>query len=135
MQITKSTSGKSDSKSDTMGTKSTVDFGLYVAKGSINCSLSEITGFSEKDAEKIKDALISLFENDESSARPAGSMQVVKVIWWKHNCKNGQYSPAKVHDSLEVKLKDGVDKPKSADDYEIKVLPLEGLAVDIYDGK
>ncbi|MHB1391739.1 MAG: hypothetical protein ACYCYE_01435 [Clostridia bacterium] len=26
-----------------------------------------------------------LFENDCSSARPDGSMEVCKVFWWKHN--------------------------------------------------
>ncbi len=29
--------------------------------------------------------------------------QVLKVIWWKHNCKSGQYSSAKVHRTLKVK--------------------------------
>lgn len=44
-----------------------------------------------------------LFENDEAAARPAGSMEVLKVIWWKHNCKAGQYSSAKVHATLNRK--------------------------------
>ena len=60
------------------------------------------TGFSDEDAEKIKAALQSLFVNDVSSARPEGSMEVVKVIWWKHNSPSGQYSTAKVHRSLNV---------------------------------
>jgi CRISPR-associated protein Csd2 len=30
-------------------------------------------------------------------------MAVSKVFWWKHNCKSGQYSSAKVHRSLSVK--------------------------------
>ena len=29
-------------------------------------------------------------------------MQVLKLIWWEHNCKAGQYSSAKVHGSLKV---------------------------------
>jgi len=52
--------------------------------------------------EAIKQVLPKLFETDESSARPAGSMDVLKAIWWKHNCKSGQYSSAKVHQSLNV---------------------------------
>ena len=30
-------------------------------------------------------------------------MEVLKLIWWKHNCKAGQYSSAKVHRTLVVK--------------------------------
>jgi CRISPR-associated protein Csd2 len=60
------------------------------------------TGVADSDAEAIKQVLPRLFENDESSARPAGSMAVRKVIWWKHNCKSWQYSSAKVHRSLTV---------------------------------
>jgi CRISPR-associated protein Csd2 len=51
---------------------------------------------------KIKHALLHIFDNDASSARPEGSMAVETVIWWEHNCKSGQYSSAKVHKSLSV---------------------------------
>jgi len=85
-----------------MGMKHRVDHGVYLCYGSMNPQLAERTGFSEKDAEAIKQVLPKLFENDESSARPAGSMEVLKVVWWKHNCKSGQYSSAKVHRTLSV---------------------------------
>jgi CRISPR-associated protein Csd2 len=104
-QITKSVSGEGDGTkrgSDTMGMKHRVDQGVYVFYGSMNPQLAERTGFSNADAEAIKQVLPKLFENDESSARPAGSMEVLKVIWWKHNCKAGQYSAAKVHRTLTV---------------------------------
>lgn len=104
-QITKSVSGEGDGtkkSSDTMGMKHRVDQGVYVFYGSMNPQLAERTGFSDDDAKAIKQVLPKLFENDESSARPAGSMEVVKVIWWQHNCKSGQYSAAKVHGTLTV---------------------------------
>lgn len=104
-QITKSVSGEGDGTkrgSDTMGMKHRVDQGVYVFYGSMNPQLAERTGFSNADAEAIKQVLPKLFENDESSARPAGSMEVLKVIWWQHNCKAGQYSAAKVHRTLTV---------------------------------
>lgn len=102
-QITKSVSGEGDGSkrgSDTMGMKHRVDHGIYECYGSINPQLSERTGFSDTDADIIKSILPKLFENDASSARPDGSMQVMKVVWWRHNSKAGQYSSAKVHDSL-----------------------------------
>ena len=104
-QITKSVSGEGDGSkrgSDTMGMKHRVDSGIYVAFGAMSPQLAERTGFSDADAETIKTVLTKLFEGDASSARPEGSMQVLKLIWWEHNCKSGQYSSAKVHGSLKV---------------------------------
>lgn len=112
---------------DTMGMKHRVDKGIYVAYGAINTQLANKTGFSDDDAEKIKAALRSLFVNDVSSARPEGSMEVVKVIWWKHNSPTGQYSSAKVHRSLKVNP-DGsynLDTPKGLDKQELD--QLEGV--------
>lgn len=105
LQITKSVSGEGDGakrSSDTMGMKHRVDQGVYVFKGSMNPQLAERTGFADADAAAIKAVLPRLFENDEAAARPAGSMEVLKVIWWQHNCKAGQYSSAKVHQTLDV---------------------------------
>lgn len=126
-QITKSVSGE-DSKdgkrgSDTMGMKHRVDNGIYVFFGSMNPQLAEKTGFSDADAEAIKRVLPKLFENDESSARPAGSMEVLKVIWWKHNSKAGQYSSAKVHRTLKVQQ-----------DGSIETGTLKGLQPEILEG-
>jgi CRISPR-associated protein Csd2 len=138
-QITKSVNGEKKEKgenraSDTMGMKHFVRFGLYEIKGSINVQLAEKTGFTEEDAETVKECLRTLFVNDASSARPDGSMEVVKLYWFKHNCKDGQYSSAKVHRSLKVMLKQEDAIPSCAEDYEIVLEPLDGLAVEIVDG-
>lgn len=114
--------------------KHRVDFGLYIVKGSVNVQLAGKTGFTEEDAEKLKEALRTLFVNDSSSARPEGSMQVHTLYWWKHNCAIGQYSAAKVHDSVEIKLKDNIEEPASYNDYEITIKELPGLDVEIIDG-
>ncbi|MGI6653932.1 MAG: type I-C CRISPR-associated protein Cas7/Csd2 [Christensenellales bacterium] len=128
IQITKSvnTEEKSGKASDTMGTKHRINFGLYVFYGSINCQLAEKTGFSQEDAEKIHEALRTLFENDASSARPDGSMEVRRVLWWQHNCASGQYPSAKVHRSLQVQPL--VDTPAEYEDFRITVTPLPDLA-------
>ena len=74
LQITKSVNGEKKEKgenraSDTMGMKHFVRFGLYEVKGSINVQLAEKTGFSEEDADTVKECLRTLFVNDASSAR------------------------------------------------------------------
>ena len=136
MQITKSVNGEPGEKkaSDTMGMKHFVRFGLYKIKGSINVQLAEKTGFTEEDAETVKECLRTLFVNDTSSARPDGSMEVVSVYWWKHNCKDGQYSSAKVHKLLNIELNEDISEPTSADDYTITVGELPNLALEVIDG-
>jgi len=134
IQITKSVSGEGDGTkkaSDTMGMKHRVDFGVYMTYGSINPQLAEKTGFSYDDAQKIKQALLHIFDNDASSARPEGSMEVVNLYWWEHSSKSGQYSSAKVHRSLMVLPKDTPVKQQTIDDYEIKLDPLKDLKPEI----
>jgi CRISPR-associated protein Csd2 len=135
-QITKSVNSETPKdgnvkSSDTMGMKYRVDAGTYVFYGSINPQLAKKTGFSEKDAQTFKDALCTLFQNDSSSARPEGSMDVKKIYWWVHDNSNGQYSSAKVHGSLKINPKKDVADPKFFEDYDLRIETLEGLAPEI----
>lgn len=125
-QIVKSTSLEGDGEkrqSDQMGMKHRVHHAVYRAYGSINPQLAARTEFSEADADVLKEVFPKLFENDASSARPDGSMRVLKVIWWKHNCKAGQYSSARVHGSLVVNS-----------DGSIELSELPGLIPEVIDG-
>lgn len=143
LQIVKSVNLETNAKdpdkkgSDTMGMKHRVDKGIYVTYGAINTQLASKTGFSDADAEKIKKALQIIFVNDVSSARPEGSMEVVKVIWWKHDSPTGQYSSAKVHRSLKVNS-DGtykLDTLKGLTPEELDPLDGEALRKLIVDSK
>lgn len=142
LQITRSTNGmeaknESGRSSDTMGMKYFVDYGVYLLKGSINPNFAEKTGFSTEDVEVIKQALVSLFENDASSARPEGSMRVREVFWFTHSNKLGNISSARVFDLFEFD-KDNQEKNTYEDygihlnqeklaEYENKVLKVEIL--------
>ena len=136
IQVTKSVNGEAGKKrgSDTMGMKHYVRFGLYEIKGAINVQLAEKTGFSQEDAETVKECLRTLFVNDASSARPEGSMEVVKLYWWQHSNKDGQYSSAKVHRSVHVTAKDTTAIPSSVDDYVITLDELPNLTPEVIDG-
>lgn len=128
IQITKSVSGEGDGSkrgSDTMGMKHRIDEGIYVFYGSMNPQLARKTEFSDDDSSKIKEVLPKLFENDSSSARPDGTMRVLKVIWWQHDCPSGQYSSAKVHGSL--KLKNDIEDP-------CLITDLPGLKPEVIEG-
>ena len=139
LQITKSVNGEKGEKgagksSDTMGMKHFVRFGVYVVKGSINVQLAEKTGFSYEDAQVVKECIRTLFENDESSARPAGSMEVRKLYWFEHNSKHGQYSTAAVHRSVKIAPKDPTGFAECFEDYEITLEHLDGLEPEVLDG-
>ena len=144
LQITRSTNGmeaknESGRSSDTMGMKYFVDYGVYLLKGSINPNFAEKTGFSAEDVKVIKQALVSLFENDASSARPEGSMRVKEVFWFTHSNKLGNISSARVFDLFEFD-KENQEK-NTYEDYGIhlnqeKLAEYEnkGLKVDILEG-
>lgn len=146
MQITRSTNGMRATKeggrsSDTMGSKNLIKFGVYKVCGSMNCYFSEKTGFNDEDANAIKEALLSLFENDLSSARPEGSMNVEKIYWFTHPDKLGVASSAKIHDL--VKSKKRVEgEARSFTDYIVSVdadrmasYKAKGLQLEILEGK
>jgi CRISPR-associated protein Csd2 len=128
-RITKSVNSETGEKksSDTMGMKYRVEYGTYVFYGSINPQLATKTGFSDDDALSLKEALKTLFQNDSSSARPEGSMDVKQVYWWAHNCPVGQHSSAKVHGSLSV-----APDASNTKNVIIDLKELEGLAPEIY---
>jgi len=103
--------------------KHRVDQAVYVAFGAMTPQLAEKTGFSDDDAQVIKSLLPRLFEGDASAARPEGSMNVEKVVWWQHDSRSGQYSSAKVHRSLST-----------GPDGAYSLAELEGLKPEEIDG-
>lgn len=120
MQITKSVNseaGKESKASDTMGTKHRIGFAVYKVMGSVNVQLAEKTGFSQEDAELLKEALRTLFENDASSARPEGSIEVCRMYWWQHNEKTPAASSGKIQRAFKIAEKTG--RPKKFEDYDI----------------
>ena len=119
MQITKSVNseaGKESKASDTMGTKHRIGYAVYKVMGSVNVQLAEKTGFSQEDAEVLKEALKTLFENDASSARPDGSMEVCRMYWWQHGEKTPAVSSGKIQRSFRIK---DVSRPSKFEDYDI----------------
>ena len=135
MQITKSVNNEPGDKkgSDTMGMKYRVEFGVYKFQGSINVQLAEGTGFSKDDAKKVKGALLTIFENDASSARPEGSMELSLFYWIEH--KSGCASSATVHRSVTARKKEGVDIPKHWEDYvfdDSALYALRDLCIEKY---
>lgn len=124
-QITKSVNGEhkedGEKAADRMGEKHHVEYGLYRFNGRINVLWGEKSNLTVEDVEKLKLAFSTLFENDASAARPAGSMNVLNVYWWEHGTKHPHNSAKKSYDTLKVVLKDDIIHPKSLNDFIISI--------------
>jgi len=128
-------------KQTEMGRKKRVPFAVYVAKGSVSAMLAEGdkgTGFSVEDLQLLKDATKTLFLNDESTARPIGSMIMQKGVFFTHKDKDGDEAVHKTLERLKVeftgKEENGVkvERPEKARDmgcYKIS-LDKENLPKD-----
>ena len=133
MQITKSVNseaGKESKASDTMGTKHRIGFAVYKVMGSVNVQLAEKTGFSQEDAEILKEALKTLFENDASSARPEGSIEVCRMYWWQHGEKTPAVSSGKIQKSFKM---NEVRRPASFEEYNIQWELEECVKPEVFD--
>lgn len=122
-----------EDKLRTMGRKALIPYGLYVLKGFISAYLAQEdtgTGFTEDDLSLFWEALLKMFEHDRSSSK--GLMSVREPIFvFKHvgtDSDEGQRekqamlgcAPAhKLFDLIEIKRKDGVEAPRSFDDYTV----------------
>lgn len=135
LKITRSTAGgrlkKGQSKgTDTMGDKHIVPFGLYRINGTIYPVLADDTGFSPEDAEKVKVAILHMFDYDASTARPAGSMVLENLYWWEHSSKTGSKAPQAVYNTLSIKSEKR--NPTSIDDYVIKIEASPNIELNVY---
>lgn len=109
-----------ESDSATMGRKSIVPYGLYRADGYVSAMLAQkITKFSEEDLELLWNAIINMFEHDRSAAR--GKMCVRKLYVFKHDSVLGNAPANVLFDKIVIGKKDGVEVPRSFNDYEITV--------------
>lgn len=126
--ITRSTNTIPNPKKDssTIGWRYTIDKGVYVFKGGIYPELAEKTGFSDEDAEKIKQSLLTLFENDASNARPNGSMTLTELYWWESEGKQSQCAPVKLFRSVEITPTDTYPY------YKAKINPIDGITPKVY---
>jgi len=101
----------------TMGRKFTVPYGLYRAHGFVSAHLAGQTGFDEKDLDLLWEALQNMFEHDRSAAR--GEMATRGLYVFKHESELGNAPAHTLFDRIQAKRKDGVDVPRSFEDYTV----------------
>jgi CRISPR-associated protein Csd2 len=113
--------GEKDIKAGTgtFGRKHTVAYGLYKAHGFINPAFASQTGFDEVDLAELWKALALAFDLDRSAAR--GMMSARGLYIFKHESKLGNAPAQSLLESVVVKLKEGVETPRSFADYDVTV--------------
>ncbi len=108
-----------DGKTNTIGNKNTVSYGLYRMHGFISATDAAKTGFSEEDKELLFEAIINAFENDHAAAR--GEMNPRALIVFKHASPLGNARAGQLFDIVKVEKKDGVEYPRSFSDYTVTI--------------
>ena len=108
-----------ENKSNTIGNKNTVSYGLYRMHGFISATDAAKTGFSEEDKELLFEAIINAFENDHAAAR--GEMNPRALIVFKHESHLGNARAGQLFDLVKVEKKEGVEYPRSFGDYTVTI--------------
>ena len=108
-----------ENKSNTIGNKNTVSYGLYRMHGFISATDAAKTGFSEEDKELLFEAIINAFENDHAAAR--GEMNPRALIVFKHESHLGNARAGQLFDLVKVEKKKGIEYPRSFSDYTVTI--------------
>ena len=114
-----------------MGSRTVIQHALVPIYISFSPHLARVTGMTAKDLEIALDALIGCWEHSKSSSR--SDLRFRRLVMFQHSNARGNTHAFKLHERLEVTLKDqNVETPSSFADYDIKLnlnnLP-EGITV------
>jgi len=126
-----------EDKLRTMGRKSQVSYGLYLAKGFISAHLAQGTGFSHADLKLLVEALLNMFDHDRSASK--GLMATRRLFLFQHvgtdphnaeqNQRQAMLGCAPAHRLLDlgqvvsVRRLDESKPPRRFADYEVKADP------------
>ena len=118
----------------TMGRKSLIPDGLFVAKGFISAHLAQGTGFSETDLKMLLESLMNMYDFDRSASK--GMMATRRLIVFKHvGTDNGSAEDTKRQAMLgcapaqrlldlgqivSIELKDKTKAPRLFNDYSVQ---------------
>ncbi|MFA5161919.1 MAG: type I-C CRISPR-associated protein Cas7/Csd2 [Elusimicrobiales bacterium] len=104
----------------TMGRKTTIPYGIYVAHGFISAPLASQTGFNDADLELFWNSLVNMFEHDRSAAR--GLMSARKLVIFKHDDAMGSAPASKLFDLVKITRATDAAKPaREFTDYKVDI--------------
>lgn len=103
----------------TMGRKSLVPYGLYLAHGFFNPHYAKATGVTSDDLDLFWSALQMMWDHDRSSAR--GLMACRGVYVFTHENPLGNAQAQALFERITVNRKDGVEVARKFREYDITV--------------
>ncbi|MDX9719430.1 MAG: type I-C CRISPR-associated protein Cas7/Csd2 [Myxococcota bacterium] len=123
-----------EDKLRTMGRKSLIPYGLYVARGFVSAHLAHDTGFTEEDLGILWDALLGMWDHDRSASK--GFIAARKLFVFKHvgtdtaheqRGRQAMLGCAPAQDVLDlgrvVEVQRNREAPRRFEDYTITVHP------------
>jgi CRISPR-associated protein Csd2 len=125
-----------EEKLRTMGRKSLIPYGLYVAKGFISANLAEQTGFDNEDLRLLWQAILNMYEHDRSSSKGIMTVHPEYAFCFRHIGKGTDAEQRKREAKLGcahahrlfslvtdgICRKSGVETARSIHDYELPSL-------------
>ena len=104
----------------TMGRSWLVDFGVYVARGTLCVSTAKKSGLTQKDLEIYWEALMNMWEDQVTSSKK--DVEARKLVVFQHCDKKGK-GVCKRHENFRrVKIvKNCEEEPRSWEDYDFSI--------------
>ncbi|SPF50729.1 CRISPR-associated protein Csd2 [Candidatus Sulfopaludibacter sp. SbA4] len=125
-----------EEKLRTMGRKSLIPYGLFVAKGFISANLAEQTGFNDGDLKLLWKAILNMYEHDRSSSKGIMTVHPGCAFCFRHvgtdtdleqRKREAKLGCAQAHRLFSlvtegIHRKNGVETARSIQDYDLPTL-------------
>jgi CRISPR-associated protein Csd2 len=113
------TDEKDREKLQTIGRKTLIPYGLYVAHGFYSPYLASQTEVTQKDLELFWEALVKMWETDRSASR--GMMAPRGLYVFSHENKLGNAPAHKLFERIQPTLNEDVSVPRKFSEYTVVV--------------
>jgi CRISPR-associated protein Csd2 len=113
------TDEKDREKLQTIGRKTFIPYGLYVAHGFFSACLAEQTSVDQFDLELFWEALVKMWDMDRSASR--GMMSPRGLYIFSHDSKLGNAPAHQLFDRIQPRLKVEGTIPRHFSDYQVDV--------------
>jgi CRISPR-associated protein Csd2 len=113
------TDEKDREKMQTIGRKTFIPYGLYMAHGFFSPYLAESTGVTEFDLKLFWEALVNMWDLDRSASR--GMMAPRGLYVFSHENKLGNAPAHKLFERIKPELEEAGSVPRKFSDYTITV--------------
>jgi CRISPR-associated protein Csd2 len=127
--VSQNTSSEQSTETGKMGTKHQLPFAIYKGCGTLCPNWAIKSGLTASDVEMFFEALGTMFEGDQSAARPGGSMVVIDLhVFVQDDKKNGKQSFI-LHNAVNLIQKDLSKQPTKLEDFVLeKVKTFNGIS-------